>query len=151
MKKISKILNNVQFCDISAKTKHEALVELCGVLANDPRVIDPQRFLDALMKREKVMSTGIGMGVAIPHAKTSAVKDIVIAFGRCKQGINFESLDGSVVYIIILIGAPEHKREEFLNLIAYIGKLFTESDFKQRFLEAEYPSHMVKLVMEEFS
>ena len=150
MTEITKVIAAIQFRDISATTKDKALVELCDMVVDDASVIDPRGFLNAILEREKVMSTGIGMGVAIPHAKTSSIKDFVIAFGRCKKGIDFESLDGLPVTIIILIGAPENKRKEFLNLIAHIGKLFNESDFKQRFLDTESPAQIVKLFMQKF-
>ena len=148
MKDISEIITVNQVRDISAKTKDEVLVELCNIASDTPNVTDPEGFLKAIRDREKVMSTGIGLGIAIPHAETPSVKDFVIAVGRCKKGIDFESLDGLPVHIIIFMGAPERKRKEFLKLMAKIGTIFNKSGFKERFLDAESSEDIFRLFVE---
>ncbi len=151
MKSIFEILKLNQISDISAKTKDDVLVELCGLVANTPEVINSERFLKDIRDREKLMSTGIGLGIAIPHAQTSSVRDFVIAVGRCKRGIDFESLDGKLTYIIILMGAPENKQEEFLELIAKIGAIFNKPGLKESFLDAESPEEMFNLLVKSLN
>jgi len=133
--------------DLSAETKGEALSELCDILAGTPAVVNRDGFLQAIIRRERVMSTGIGNGIAIPHARTHAVSGFVVAVGRIGNGIEFEALDGLPVQVIILMGAPERKKAEFLDLIAEIGSIFSEPGFLQRFLEAGTPEEMFRLLV----
>ena len=151
MKNISEIITVNKIRDLSAKTKDEVLVELCNMVTETPEVTDRKKFLKAIRDREMVMSTGIGMGIAIPHAITSSVKDFVIAFGRSRKGVDFESLDGMPAHIFILVGAPERRREEFLKLLAKIGKILNNPVFKKRFLDAEFPEENLQMILEYFS
>jgi len=146
---ISKYFSALHVHDITALTKNDALVELWKLVADTPQVTYPDRFLAAVMEREKVMSTGIGTGIAIPHAKTTAVSDFVIAVGRSRNGLDFESLDGQPVNIIVLMGSPERKRTEFLKIIAKIGEVFTQPGFKERFIGAETCDDMYAMLVEK--
>ena len=148
MKSFSEIIATDSVHDLTAETKDEALVELCDIAADSHAVIDHKKFLKAIRDREKIMSTGIGGGVAIPHSRTPSVKDFVITVGRSKNGIDFESLDGLPVNIIILMGSPERKKDEFLKLLEKIGKLLNEPYFKQDFLNANSTSEMSRLLVE---
>ena len=142
------ILTPELITDVSGTTKSMVLQELCMLTANTTQVRNYRGFLTAIVNRERLMSTGIGMGVAVPHARTSAVSDMVMAIGRSREGIDFESLDGLPVHIIILIGGPDRRRDDFLGLIAQVGKLFYESNFMERLLEAPTPSDMLTLISE---
>ncbi len=149
MKDISDLIKADHIIDISAKTKDDVLVEMCDLLTDSHEVIDSEGLLDAVRERENLMSTGIGHGIAIPHAQTQSVRDFVIAVGRCKKGMDFESLDGLPVHVIILTGVPGRKRLEFLSLIAKIGELFIDPSFKERFLAAGSPLEMAQLLAGE--
>ena len=149
MENFSDIISVNRIRDVSPTTKDEVLVELCNLVVDAPEVLNSEKFLEAIRDREKVMSTGIGMGIAIPHAKTSSVSDLVMAVGRCKKGIDFESLDGLPSHIIILMGAPHRKSEEFLKIIAKIGSIFNNSEFKEQFLNAESSGEMFRLLVEK--
>ena len=149
MKEILEIITAHHIRDVSASTRDEVLVELCDVVADASEVTDPEGFLQAIRDREKLMSTGIGHGIAIPHARTSSVSDFVLVVGRSKKGIDYESLDGLPVHIIILMGAPERKRKEFLTLISKVGELFIDNVFKEQFLDAGSSSEMTRLLKEK--
>ncbi|MHB9028500.1 MAG: PTS sugar transporter subunit IIA [Candidatus Latescibacterota bacterium] len=148
MKDISEILSVERIRDITATTKDDVLVELCGLAATVPQVTDPEDFLRAIRARERAMSTGIGMGVAIPHAKIPSVQDFVMAVGRSIPGVDFDSLDGLPVHIIILVGASDHQSLEFLKLIGKIGAIFNRGGFIPRFLAADGPEEMFRLLTE---
>jgi len=137
--------------EIVSKEKKDVLVEMSKFVENSAEVNNPSKFLKAILDREKIMSTGIGSGVAIPHAKTAAVNDFVIAIGRSVDGIDFESLDGLPVYIVILVGAPHSKDQDFLKFLAKIGELFNKTDFKDRFLSASDEKEMHDLLMVNLS
>jgi len=148
MKDISEILSIDRICDLSASTKDAVLVELCQLASGAPQVTDPDDFLQAIRARERAMSTGIGMGVAIPHAKIASVHDFVMAVGRSIPGMDFDSLDGLPVHIVILVGASDHQSLEFLKLIGRIGAMFNRGGFIPRFLDAKGPEEMLHLLSE---
>lgn len=151
MKNITDIISPNLICDLKAETKDEVLVELCNLSADAPGMVNPSGFLKAIKGSEKVMSTGLGMGIAIPHARTSSVSDFIIAIGRTRKGMDFESLDGAPVYIIILLGGPVGKRNDFLKLIAKIGSLFIGQDFIKNFLDANSPQEMYNLLDKNYN
>lgn len=140
-----KYLLPAQIIDLKATTKDAALDEMCNIAALSPEITAPERFHADILARERVMSTGIGTGIAIPHAKSSAATGFVIAIGRCREGLDFESLDGLPVQLIVLLGAPERKQKEFLKLMAKIGELFNNADFRHRFMEAGTSKDMYRL------
>ncbi|MCE5248940.1 PTS sugar transporter subunit IIA [bacterium] len=149
MKRIAEILDASRIRDIKASTKDEAIVELCGMLRNAPEVTNLDKFITAIKYREAIMSTGIGMGIAIPHSKTSALQDFVAAVGRSKQGIDFDALDGLPVHIIILVGSSDSQAEEFLKVLAEIGAFFSNPDNKDRFLSARTRKKMFDVIAGE--
>lgn len=121
-----------------AKDRWEAIVELIEKLAQT-QTINPeykQDIVSAVFKRERSMSTGIGFGVGIPHASTPLVKEVVGAFGRSKDGINFDALDGQPVKLVMLILVPQGKFQEHLHTMAAIAKLLYKKEFRQSLEEA---------------
>ena len=96
--------------DIKSKGKIEAIQELVDHMVAHKFVKDGEEFLKALAKRENLESTGIGNGIAIPHARTDAVKDVLLAFARSADGVDFSSIDGKPSYLIFLIASPEKKK-----------------------------------------
>ena len=148
MKKISDILTVDRIRDIKSRTKEGVLRELTKLASTAPEVSDPEAFLKAIRVRETAMSTGIGMGIAIPHAKIPSITDLVMAVGRSRKGIDFDSLDGLPVHIIFMMGSSDKQSVEFLKLIAKIGALFNERGFQERFLKAKTPEEMYRLLNE---
>lgn len=123
-------------------------MELCSLASTAPEVSDPEAFLKAIRARETAMSTGIGMGVAIPHAKIPSVTDFVMVVGISRAGIEFDSLDGLPAHIIILMGASDSQNMEFLKLIGKIGSLFNQEGFSERFFAANAPDEIFRLLTE---
>ena len=150
MKNVSDILTVNHICDITSTTKDDAINELCELFDGNPDVANRDDFLSAIKSREAIMSTGIGMGIAIPHAKTSSIRDIVMAFGRSRKGIDFNALDGSPVHIIILIGASDTQGDDFLKVLAKIGRIFKDESYSKQFLEAGTPEELLNLIIEQF-
>ena len=150
MKLITDILTIHTIRDITATTKDAAIREMCDMVSDNPAVRDIDSFYTAIQSRESIMSTGIGMGIAIPHAKTSSLLDFVMAVGRSKEGIDFNSLDGLPVHVIILVGSNDTQGEEFLKVLAGIGQIFKDESFVQRFIKAESPMTMLAMIRERF-
>ena len=122
---------------LEARTKQDAIVELSELLRPHPHVKDLEKFVEETFKRENFSTTGIGHEVAIPHARTDAVSDIVIALGRSSQGIEFDSLDGSPVKLVFLIGTPKSRHlSTYLSLLAHLTRLLDRETFRKKLLEA---------------
>lgn len=102
-------------------TKTEALDELAGLCGVSNRVRDPAHFVAAIHERERVSSTGIGGGIAVPHAKLQTIDSFVMAIGICPSGIDFAARDGEPVSIVVMIAASDHLRERYLKLLATVA------------------------------
>lgn len=147
MIRIANILTAERVLDITSTTKDETITELCGLLKDAPEVNDFNKFCSAIRAREAIMSTGIGAGIAIPHSKTSSLNDLVMAVGRTKQGLDFDSLDGLPVHLIILVGSSITQGNKFLKILAEIGRFFNDTQHLSMCLEAETPLDMYKLLI----
>ncbi len=134
---------------LEAKTKEEAINSLIDLFKNDPRVEDVDKVREAVLEREKVMSTGVGKGFAIPHGKTNSVKEIIGAFGRVKNGINYEALDGKPVNLIFLLVGKDNLISTHIKLLSRISRLMNKDDFRNRLLDAKDEAEIIKLFGEE--
>lgn len=115
--------------DLKSQTKDQAIREVAESLRGDPSLADFDRFLKDVFKREKDASTGIGKGIAIPHARTNTVKDFIVAIGRKSPGIDFASVDGTPVEILILMGAPLAQVHSYLKLLARLSHILKRPGF----------------------
>ncbi|MEO0075150.1 MAG: PTS sugar transporter subunit IIA, partial [candidate division WOR-3 bacterium] len=138
MQKISELLlTDGIILDIKNDEKVAVIKELAQILIDKNIIINPEEFYNAVLKRENLESTGIGQGVAIPHARTSAVKNIAVVFGRSEKGVDFSSLDGQPCHLIFLIAAPEDKKTEYIMTLARLSKLLRKNDARYRLLKAQ--------------
>jgi len=135
--------------DLQGNTKEEIINELIDLFKNDPRVEDIEKVRNSVLEREKVMSTGVGKGFAIPHGKTNAVKEIIGAFGRLKDGIDYESLDGNPVNLVFLLVGKDNLISTHIKLLSRISRLMNKDDFRHRLAEANSADEIVKLFSEE--
>ncbi len=118
--------------DLQARTKEEALIEMVDTVSDSEAVVDKQALLEAVKAREKILSTGIGLGIAIPHARIDAVKHFVVAVGRHPSGIDFESIDQKPVQIVVLIAGPKDTQKPYLELLAQLSKRLKLADVRAR-------------------
>jgi len=132
-----------------AKTKTEALDELVNVLIKGGLKLDSAKVIEVLQQREKLGSTGIGDGLAIPHGKISSLDEIVVAFGRSKKGVDFDSLDGKPVHIFFLLLAPENSVGQHLKTLARISKMLKTANFRQKLIETDSKRDLYKLIIEQ--
>ena len=132
-----------------AKTKAEALEELVNTLIKGGLKLDSVKVIEVLQQREKLGSTGIGDGLAIPHGKISSLNEIVVAFGRSKKGVDFDSLDGKPVYIFFLLLAPENSVGQHLKVLAKISKMLKIVGFRQKLIETESKKDLYKMIIEQ--
>ena len=148
--KVSELLKpDFIISDLQGNTKEEIINELIDLFKNDPRVEDIEKVRNSVLEREKVMSTGVGKGFAIPHGKTNAVKEIIGAFGRLKDGIDYESLDCNPVNLVFLLVGKDNLISTHIKLLSRISRLMNKDDFRHRLAEANSADEIVKLFSEE--
>ena len=123
----------------------EVIVELVDHLSANGALPHEIRadVLKALEEREGKISTGIGSGVAIPHAFSDDIDEVATVFGRSKEGVNFEAVDNNPVHFIVLFIVPEKQHHLHLKTLAAIAKLFTRAEVRQRLAEAETRSDIL--------
>jgi len=130
--------------ELSSTTKKEVIKELAEVLRGVEEVKDFDKFLEDVFQREALGTTGIGQNVALPHARSSHVKKFLICFGRSKQGIDFDSLDGEPVYLIFLIGNPKEDVQNYLKTLAHLSRMVKKEDFRLRLLNAQTEEEIIE-------
>jgi PTS system nitrogen regulatory IIA component len=135
--------------NLQAKTKTEVLAELSEMIVKGSRNLDQSQILDVLEKREKLGSTGIGNGIAIPHGKIGAIEDLVVAFGRSKKGVAFDSMDGKPVHLFFLLLAPEDCAGPHLKALANISKMLKANNFRKNLMEAKSKNDLYKIIIEQ--
>lgn len=147
MQKISELLSPLAvILNLKSKEKLEAIRELASVLIEQGIINDTDEFFSAILRRENLESTGIGSGVAIPHARTKAVKNIVLAFGRSQDGVDFSSLDGKPSHLIFLIAAPEEKKSEYIITLARLSKILRSEEVRIKLNRAKSPEEILAII-----
>ncbi len=127
---------------ISGK-KLDAIRELAEVFTGSECCPDVDELITALTEREEIMSTGIGFGIAIPHARIGSVKEMVFAIGISKAGIEFDSFDGSPVRLVILVAAGVQQHRDYLKLLSRIMTVIKQGDNKERIINASSPEEII--------
>ena len=126
--------NNV-IPELRAKDKKGVLEELAEAISRHEPSIDKGALVKVLVERERLGSTGIGDGVAIPHGKMNGVSHPIISFGRSRQGLDFDSMDGQPAYLFFLLIAPEDSSSVHLQVLAKIAKILKNRDFRKKLME----------------
>ncbi|MEW6517010.1 MAG: PTS sugar transporter subunit IIA [candidate division FCPU426 bacterium] len=135
--------------DLKAKNKKDAIEELVDLLVGSSGVSDKKKMVQILLEREELGSTGIGQGIAIPHGKSDTVKELTAAFGLSKNGVPFDALDGELVYIFVLLVAPEGTAGAHLKALARISQLLKDKYIRRKLLSAQNTAEVVKIIQEE--
>ncbi|HOA65295.1 MAG TPA: PTS sugar transporter subunit IIA [Coprothermobacter proteolyticus] len=128
---------------MEATDKKQAILELAELMWEHGFIEDLQGLVDATMEREAEYSTGIGMGVGIPHAKSAVVKQPVVAFGKSNKGIEFDSFDGEPVYLVFLIAVPEKSDKEHLNILSTLSRALMHEEVRDALMRATTPEEVI--------
>lgn len=132
---------------LKSKNKDDVLMELADLIAVSPEVHNEENVIyKALIEREKLGSTGIGKGVAIPHAKTDAADRLTIAFGISKEKIDFKSLDNENVNIFFVFASPMKESQVYLKVLARISRLIREEEFRNELLACKTPAEVIECI-----
>jgi len=135
--------------DLKGTDKPSILKELSGVLVKPCQVSSVEELVQVLLDREKLGSTGIGEGIAIPHGRLKKLKRFYISFGRSLNGVDFDSIDRKPSQLFFLVMAPENSAVDNLKLLSRIVTLLKEPSFKKRLVEAPSPKELFQIISEE--
>ena len=142
---ISKYLDARLIVFLDEPSRDEAIEKLVDVLDKAGKLHDRKSFHKAILDREKIVSTGIGIGVAIPHAKLEGYADFFIAIGvQKKKGIDWNALDGSDVKLIFMIGGPENKQTEYLKILSRLTQAVKDEERRKKILKANFPGEVIE-------
>jgi len=130
---------------LDAENRDEALKALVDSVFASKKINSKENFLNAIISREDLVSTGIGMGVAIPHSKLSTCDDFFIAIGLLKKGVDWNSLDGGSVRIIFLIGGPDDKQTEYLQILSALTVAIKDEERRKKILTLNSQEAIMKL------
>lgn len=135
--------------NLKSTDKEGVIGELVDLLVKVKEIKNRDEIIKALLEREALGSTGIGQGIAIPHAKSDSVKDLVAAFGLSRKGVNFDALDGERVYIFFLLVAPTDSAGPHLKALARISRLLKDKYLRQTLRSAEDERGVLRIIREE--
>ena len=135
--------------EIQSRDKKGSVTELVELLYKDKKVKDLHKAINAVMEREKLGTTGVGQGVAIPHGRTDTVSELVSAFGISRAGVQFEALDGEPVHILFLLLSPSDSAGQHLRAIARVSRLFKDKFCRQALMEARSVEELLKIMKQE--
>lgn len=122
---------------LKAGNKFQAIEELIDVLADNKMLKDRSLALDDVIEREQYLSTGLEHGLAVPHGKSKAVTHLVMAMGICKDGVDFDSLDGNPTKIIFLLVSPKNTSGPHIKALAKITRQLRDSETREKLLQAK--------------
>jgi len=134
MIKISKYMNPQMVAFLDASDREQALKQLIHAVQESGMIQDENVFYEAISDREKIVSTGIGMGVALPHAKLADYENFFIAIGVLQKGIEWDSLDGAPVRLIFMIGGPDDKQTEYLQILSHLTNAIKNEERRKKML-----------------
>ncbi|NLI78055.1 MAG: PTS sugar transporter subunit IIA [Candidatus Riflebacteria bacterium] len=134
--------------DFKAENKDDAIEKFVKTIEKAGMVDDAQALKNALHEREKLGTTGVGNGIAIPHARANTIKDLTVAFFRSKDGVNFGAIDGKPVHLIFVLLAPIASGGPYLKLLAKISKLLRSDEFRGDLMEAANVKTVLQIIQE---
>lgn len=149
MKPLVEYTNEKYFKRLKSKNKFKAIAELASVVNNTDICTDMEKLVNALREREEIMSTGIGLGLAIPHVKIKEVKKLAFAIGISKRGIDFDSIDGQPVNLIILVAAGEKQHKDYLKLLASIMSILKNPDVREKIIESSSANEIIEIFKDQ--
>ncbi len=131
--------------DLQGTTKRDALIEIVENLGESDAVTDVEGLKTAILEREDIMSTGVGLSIAVPHAKLASVKAFTIGLARSISGIDYDSLDGQSVRIIVAIAAPDSDQNTYLRVLAAVMHVLRNEASRKAILNADSTDEIIQV------
>jgi len=148
MKLVDVLYEDCIFPSLKARDKEGLLVEMVAYLKDKMPGIDRERALKALFDREKLGTTGIGHGVALPHGKLRDINEIRVFFGRSRKGVDFKAIDNQPVHLVFLIIAPENSAAAHLKLLACISRILKSPELRESLMNAPDAKSIYRIIAE---
>ena len=134
--------------NLQSITKRDALVEIVENLGGSESITDVEALKKAILEREEIMSTGVGLTIAVPHAKLASVKAFTLGLARSEKGIDYDSLDGQPVQIIVTIAAPDNDQNTYLRVLAAVMHVLRNEENRQAILGAGNADDIINVFKE---
>jgi fructose-specific phosphotransferase system IIA component len=134
--------------NLESATKRDALVEIVTNLGESEGVTDVEALKKAILEREEIMSTGVGLTIAVPHAKLASVKAFTLGLARSEKGIDYDSLDGQPVRIIVTIAAPDNDQNTYLRVLAAVMHVLRNEEHRNGILKAGSAQEIIDVFKE---
>ncbi len=135
--------------ELKGKQKEEVINELVDLFNKDKRVNDIEKVRTAVLEREKIMSTGVGKGFAIPHGKTDAISEIIAAFGKTNSPIEYQALDNKPVNLVFLLVGKDNLVSTHIKLLSRISRMMNKDEFREGLLKANSSEEIFELFKKE--
>ncbi|MCB2190391.1 MAG: PTS sugar transporter subunit IIA [Deltaproteobacteria bacterium] len=145
--KLTDILTSEQVvADLGGRGKRAVMEELCRPLVAGHPQLEISKLMEVLVEREKLGSTGIGDGIAIPHGKMVGLDNLLLSFGRSRAGVDFDSLDGKPAHLFFLVVAPDNSAGTHLKALARISRLLKSNTVRQQLMEASDAREIYEII-----
>ena len=135
--------------ELKGNNKEEVINELVDLFKEDPRVKDLEKIRGSVLEREKIMSTGVGKGFAIPHGKTNYVEEILGAFGKTTKSVDYQSLDNQPVNLVFLLVGKDNLVSTHIKLLSRISRMMNKDEFRESLLKAQTTEEILELFKKE--
>ncbi|MFA5480188.1 MAG: PTS sugar transporter subunit IIA [Candidatus Muiribacteriota bacterium] len=146
---LSDVINEeIVLMDLKGSNKEEIIKELVKLLEKTGKISSPDKFVKAVLDREKLGSTGIGKGIAIPHGKVEGATGVLVALGISKKGVDFDALDDKPVHSVFLIAASPENSSKYLQTLAKLSRMVRSADFRETLINAETSTDVIKNILE---
>ena len=146
--KLSDLLDPQRVTVLEASDKKQAIERMATLLCQSISDLDFAELVEMLQARESIMSTGIGLGIAVPHARMRSVTRPALAVGISRQGIAYESLDDKPVHIVVLIVVPSESQKQYLRILARVTLLLKNAQLRRRLLDAKDATEVYQILSE---
>lgn len=131
---------------LKANNKNKAIEEMVDQLDKQGKLLNKSAYLQAVLDREEEYSTGIGMGIAIPHGKSTGVKEPALVFARSEAGVDFDSMDGEPAHLIFMVAVPESANEDHLKILGLISRKLMHKDVRDQLMAAKSYDEVLKII-----
>ncbi len=136
---------------LKCKTRDECIKALIDAINKEGLIDDAKKAFEAILEREKLMTTGVGNGIAIPHCKHSSCPNFAVALGVHPEGVDFDAIDKKKVHLIFLLIGPENNPSLHIKLLSRISRLMSNEDLREQLMECSSPTEAHELLKEEES
>lgn len=133
-------------CEIFSGSKKRALEQLSALIASNEPDINQQEVFESLLNRERLGSTGLGKGVAIPHGRLKESNKTLLAFAQLKEGIDYDAPDSEPVDLLFALLVPPESTEEHLQILAALSEMFRDDQFRQKLRQAHSSDELYQLL-----